>query len=380
MRILVVAVLLVAAVLMFAASALPASPGSTIRVALLENARTVELRGEDVQVSPIAGCPRCSPPMHVGGGDVIRAVSRDGGVEIDGAPFGRGARLRSERAIRLNGHEYAGTLEILKNGDGLAVVNELPLEEYVAGSLKAEIPDTWPMEALRAQAIVARTYAAYHRQLNAAKPYHIVASTANQQFAGRVAGSSPVWDAVRETAGQVLLWEGELFPAFYHTDDGGYTEEPRVVFAAGNLPALKSVRCEIASGPHFYWNLDLRLADLSEILRRGGITTVGAVTGIDVAERSQTLRVLEVVVRGARGAARLKGTDLRRLIGYDTLKSTLFAVAVDGEYARFSGRGWGHGVGMCQWGAKGMAEQGHTSTQILAYYYAGATLSTLTER
>jgi stage II sporulation protein D len=377
MRILVVAVLLIAAVLMIAASALPAPAGSMIRVALIENARAVEVRGDDIQVSAVAGCPRCRPPAHVGG-EVIRAVSRDGGVEIDGAHFGRGARLRSERAIRLNGREYAGTLEILKNGDGLAVVNELPLEDYVAGSLKAEVGEKWPIEALRAQAIVARTYAAYHRQLNAAKPYHIVASTANQQYVGRVPGSSSLWDAVRDTAGQVLLWEGELFPAFYHTDDGGYTEEPRAVFVSRNMPGLKPVKCEISTGPHFYWNLDLKLAELSELLRRGGVS-VGSVTGLDVVERSQTLRVVEVVARGTRGTARLRGSDFRRLVGYDTLKSTLFAVAVDGEYARFSGRGWGHGVGMCQWGAKGMAEQGSTAARILAYYYAGATLSTLSE-
>ena len=379
MRRRVVAVLPMASGLMLAASALAVSPGPTIRVAVLENARTVELRGEDVLISAVARCPRCGEPMHVGGGGVIRAVSRDGGVEIDGAPFGRGARLSSEGTIRLNGREYGGTLEILKNGGGLAVVNELPLEEYVAGALKAEASDTWPTEALRAQAIVTRSYAAYHRQLNAGKPYHIVASTANQQYVGRVPGSSPLWDAARETAGQVLLWEGELFPTFYHADDGGYTEEPRAVFAAKNMPALKAVRCEFSTAsPHFYWNLDLRLSELSELLRRGGVP-VGTVVGIDVAERSQTLRVAELVVRGSRGSTRLRGTDFRRLVGYDTLKSTLFAVAIDGEYAHFSGRGWGHGVGMCQWGAKGMAEQGHTAVQILAHYYPGATLSTLKE-
>ncbi len=376
MRLLVVAVLLGAALFMIAASAVPAPAGSTIRVALIENARAVEVRGDDIQLSAIAGCPRCRAPLSLGGGEAIRAVPRDGGVEIDGASFGRGARLRSERAIRLNGREYAGTLEILKNGEGLVVVNEVPFEEYVAGVLMAEVGQKWPTEALRAQAIVARTYAAYHRQLNAGKPYHIIASTANQGYVGRVAASSPVWDAVRDTAGQVLLWEGQLFPAFYHTDDGGYTEEPRAVFAAANLPGLKPVKCEISTGPHFYWNLDLKLTDLSELLRRGGVS-VGNVVGVDVAERSQTLRAVEVVVRGTRGSSRLRGSDFRRLVGYDTLKSTLFAVAVDGEFARFSGRGWGHGVGMCQWGAKGMAEQGYTAAQILAYYYSGATLSTL---
>jgi len=377
MRTLVVAALLVAAVLMVAASAFPGSADSTIRVAVIENARALELRGNDIHVSAVGACPRCTGPARVGGGQVIHAVARDGWVEIEGAPIGRGARLRSERAIRFNGREYGGTLEILKTGDGLALINELPVEEYIAGALKAEASDRWPIEALRAQAIVSRTYALHHRQMNAARPYHIVASTAHQQYAGRVPGSSPFWDAGHDTAGQVLLWEGGLFPAFYHSDSGGYTEEPRAVFNAKNLPALPAVRSEFSTGsPYSSWTLDLRLADLTEMLRRGGIS-VGAITGLDIAERSQTLRVAELVVRGTRGTARLRGADFRRLVGYDTLRSTLFAVALDHVWAHFSGRGWGHGVGMCQWGAKGMAEQGYTAGQILAHYYAGATLTTL---
>jgi len=364
---------------LIAGSPLPASAASTIRVAVLENARAVEFLGTDLEVSGAGACPHCGQPMRRGGVDVLlHAVSRDGSVEIDGEPFGSPVRVRSDALIRLNGREYPGTFEVVTSGDGLAVINELSFEEYVAGALKAEAPETWPREALRAQAIAVRTYAAYQRQLNASKPYDIVASTAHQQYAGRVADPSPIWDAVRDTTGQVLLWEGALFPAFYHTDDGGSTEAPSAVFAAKNFPALRPVRCQYASGPHYYWNLDLRLADLSETLRRAGFA-VGAVTGIDVAGRSESLRVLELVVHGTGGTARLRGTEFRRLVGYDVLKSTLFAVAVDQQYAHFSGRGWGHGVGMCQAGAAGMAEQGYTAAQILAYYYAGAILSTLAE-
>jgi stage II sporulation protein D len=107
---------------------------------------------------------------------------------------------------------------------------------------------------------------------------------------------------------------------------------------------------------------------------------VGAVQSIEVTERTASLRATVVTVRGTTATQRLRGNDFRRIVGYDTLKSTLFAVAVDGELARFSGRGYGHGVGMCQWGAKGMAEQGASAWQILTFYYPGATLSTLAGR
>jgi len=354
-------VLTVLLVLSVAASA---AASGTIRVAVVEAARTAELRGTDIEIADLG---TFSVPRRA---SVVRATAGSSGVELDGVRAA-GFRLRSAGPIRFNGREYDGTLELLPNAGGLALVNELPLEDYIVGVLRAEAGDKWPLEALRAQAIVARTYAAYHRVIAAARPYHLVASTANQQYAGRVPSTSPIWGAVRETAGQVLLWEGDLFPAFYHTESGGYTEDPRTVFATRNMPALKPVRCEFSAGsPHYYWSLDVRLTDLSEILRRNEVA-VGNVTAIEVTERTPSLRAATVSVHGTRGTARLRGNDFRRMLGYDSFKSTLFAVAVDSQVAHFSGRGYGHGVGMCQWGAIEMGREGFSETDILRYYYPG---------
>ena len=353
----------------------PAAAVELIRVAVVDGVRSVELRGSDIDITELNGCLVCATAPRRA--SVVRATLSAGAVEVDGVRSVGGFRLQSERPVRLNGREYPSPLEVVRNGDALAVVNELPLEEYVVGVLRAEAGEKWPLEALRAQAIVARTYGAYHRTIAGSKPYHILASTANQQYFGRVPAASPIWSVVRETAGQILLWEGDLFPAFYHTESGGYTEDPRTVFAARNMPGLKPVRCEFSAGsPHFFWTLDVKLADLSEILKRNDVA-VGSVTGVEVSERTPSLRAAVVTVHGSRGSARLRGNDFRRMVGYDTFKSTLFAVAVDGQAARFSGRGYGHGVGMCQWGAKGMAEQGYTARQILEFYYPGTVLSTL---
>jgi stage II sporulation protein D len=361
----------------------PASASDAIRVALQESVRLTEVRGTDIEISALpAGAPgeldRCGGCARWRA-DVVRAVWAGSAIEIAGQRAAA-VRLRSERPMRLGGREYGPVVDLMTNGEGIAVVNELPLEEYLAGVVRAELGEAWPLEALRAQAIVARTYAAYRRIISAGRPYHITASTAHQQYAGRVPPSSPIWGAVRETAGQVLRWEGELFPAFYHTESGGYTEDPRTVFAARNMPALKPVVCQFSAGsPHFYWTLDLRLAQLSELLRRNG-TDVGTVRAIEVTERTPSLRATLVTVRGTHGVVRLRGNDFRRIVGYDTLKSTLFAVAVDRELARFTGRGYGHGVGLCQWGAKGMAEQGYPARKILEFYYPGATLGLLDGR
>lgn len=358
------------------ASATPDS--GMIRVAILEGARGAELRGGDILVTEAGGCEACA--QRSWRTDVVRASIVGGELELDGrrsAAF----RLTSDRPIRLNEREYAGRLDVMRNSDrALTVINEVPLDDYLVGVLRAESNDRWPPEALRAQAIASRTYAAYHRMINAAKPYHILASTAHQQFAGRVATSSPAWAAVLETTGTILRWEGELFPAFYHANSGGYTEDPRAVFEARNMPGLRAVVCHFAAGsPHFQWSLDLRLADLGDMLKRHHVD-VGTVRSIEVTDRTASLRATIVTVRGTAGIQRLRGNDFRRIVGYDTLKSTLFAVAVDREVARFAGRGYGHGVGMCQWGAKGMAERGATAQQILEFYYPGATFARLEER
>jgi stage II sporulation protein D len=362
-----------AAALLLILGAGPVLAGGDIRVAIADGLKTVEVGGGPMMVSDLTGRSVVSDSPTW-----LRATLKNGAIEVAGRRVD-GLRLAPADvgALRTNNREYPGALEIVRSGDGLTVVNELPLEDYLAGAVKAEAGDKMPLEMLKAQAIVARTYAAYHRRLNAEKAYHLVASTLNQQYVGRVPADSVVWTAVRETAGQVLLWQGELFPAFYHTDSGGYTEDPRVVFAASNMPALKPVRVEFPSeSPHQRWRLELPLAELSAALLRGGIS-VGRVVALDVLERSVSLRVARIAVRGTAGTVTLRGNDLRRLVGYDTLKSTLFAVAVVGPVARFVGRGYGHGVGLDQWSAKTMADQGYTAQRIVLYYYPGATLSTL---
>jgi stage II sporulation protein D (peptidoglycan lytic transglycosylase) len=343
-------------------------------VGLGEGLATVELGGGPMVLQDLSGRSIAEEPVTW-----LRVLRRDGAVEWRGQLM-TGIRIIPAGAspLRFQQRPYPGIIEVMSAPEGLIVVNELPLEEYLVGAVKAEAGDKMPIEMLKAQAIVARTYAAYHRRLNAAKPFHIVAGTANQQYAGRVNADSPAWTAVLDTEGQVLLWEGDLFPAFYHTDSGGYTEDPRAVFAAANMPALQPVRVEFPSqSPHHAWNLDVAIGDLAAALKRGGVS-VGTITALRVLERSVSLRVSRISIVGTRGSATLRGNEFRRLVGYDTLKSTLFAVSVDRSFARFAGRGYGHGVGMDQWSAKTMADQGYTARQIVQYYYPGATLSSLT--
>lgn len=364
------------------AAAVPAGAAEPIRVAVGDGLRTAEVAATDLVTVLDGGTRR--PLFGIPGGRVIRVTPAGGGLEVAWGGSDRrrlamtGVRLETRRGgLRIGPRDYGGALEVWRSGEGLLLVNELPLEEYVAGTVRAEAPERWPAEALRALAVVARTYAVFHQVRNAGKPSHLVAGNQHQNYTGRVAEGSPAWEAVRATAGQVLTWRGSVFPAFYHSDSGGYTEPPQNVFSGEGIPPLPGVRDEFSiDSPNYSWAVTLPLAAVAERLRRGGVD-VGRITNLVVLERTASLRVVRLAVEHAKGTTTLKGKDFRRLVGYDVLKSTLFVpVVVDGA-VRFEGRGWGHGVGLSQFGAKGMAERGYSYPQILAYYYPGTALATL---
>jgi stage II sporulation protein D len=251
------------------------------------------------------------------------------------------------------------------------------MEEYVAGTVRGEASERWPMEALRAIAVVARTYAMFQQARTAGKAYHVVAGNQDQNFAGWVTEGSPARDAALGTAGQVLTWQGRLFPAFHHSDSGGFTEAAQSVFSGDGVPPLEGVRDEFSmESPNYTWTITLPLSVIGERLRKGGVD-VGQVTSLTVLERSPSFRVARLSVDSTRGSATLRGADFRRLIGYDALKSTLFVPVAQDGVVRFEGRGWGHGVGLSQYGAKGMADRGYAYPQILEHYFPGTVLATL---
>ena len=364
--------------------AAPADATEPMRVALGDGLRGVEIGAADLVTLQDAGMRRAL--FGIPGGRVVRLTPAAAGFDVAwGAASGErrrvamaGVRLATRRGpFRVGTRDYEGVLEVWRSGEGLLLINELPLEEYVAGTVRAEASEKWPAEALRAMAVVARTYAVFLQQRNAGKPYHIVAGSQHQNYAGRVGEGSPAAEAARATVGQILTWQGSVFPAFYHSDSGGYTEPPQTIFSGDGIPPLPGVRDEFsADSPNYSWAITLPLAVVGERLRQGGLD-VGDVRGLSVLERSASFRVARIAVEHSRGTATLKGTDFRRLVGYDVLKSTLFVPVVQDGAVRFEGRGWGHGAGLSQFGAKGMADRGYGYAQILAHYYPGTALQTL---
>ncbi len=357
-------------------SARPAGALPPVRIALADGLRHVEIGATD----PVTVLePGGETLFSLSGPRTLRVVPSGAGLDVVGA---RRVDLRALRfevrrgSLRVGVRDYVGALEVSRQGPGLLLVNELAMEEYVAGTVRGEASERWPSEALRALAVVARSYAVYQQGRGAGKAFHLVAGNQDQNFAGWAVEGSPPREAARATAGQVLTWQGRVFPTFYHSDSGGFTEAAQSVFS-GDVPPLLGVRDEFSmESPNYTWTVTISLAVIGERLRRGGLD-VGQVSGLTILERSPSFRVARMTVEHSRGTSTLRGADFRRLIGYDALKSTLFVPIAQNGAVRFEGRGWGHGVGLSQFGAKGMADRGYTYPQILEHYYPGTVLVTL---
>lgn len=290
--------------------------------------------------------------------------------------------------LALDGRTYRGDLEAWIEAGTLLVVNRVCLEDYLRGVVPRELLSS-QVEAVKAQAVLARTYALAHRKPGDAR-WDVRDDTSHQVYGG-VEAEHPTSDrAVLETAGQVLAWRGRLADrVVYHSTCGGRTEGNQPVFGTPPIPYLQGVECVDEAGrpgcsasKYATWTADWEGKDLGQELGRFLGKPVPAVRGLEIREAAPSGRVvrLAVLLEGG-GELELGGDDLRRALRYReasgqlrALPSTRFLVEPEAGEGRIrvQGSGWGHGVGMCQWGAIGMARQGSSYAEILGRYYPGA--------
>ncbi len=338
-----------------------------------------------------------------------------------------------DAATRLNGKSYRGGFDIRRDDAGFLIVNHVGLADYLASVVGAEMPRNWEIEALKAQAVAARTYAIQHLQPDAI--FDICDNQDCQAYGGMRSESDRTRAAVAETAGVVALFDGAPIEALYSANAGDVTESSEHVW--GNaVPYLRSVpspgdaaALSVSWGAEGYrWTRMISLPELADYrtFRNGG---VGAVIDLRVLERTPAGRPLRVLVVGTSGELELYGDQIRTALGLPSAfvelelapvssleligaaprrfgvllreghqitsvrRSIAFEAAppdielVNGavHVAVFerpaslilSGRGFGHGLGMSQWGAQGMALAGHTYDEILTHYYTGIELRAL---
>lgn len=264
------------------------------------------------------------------------------------------------------------------------LIGALPVEDYLVGVLASEMPLQWPLESLKAQAIAARSYTRATMKEREKRPYHVESSVQDQVFRHVANGvdKDPLIERAREavnlTRGVVLLNVGtkglknKIYKAFYHSDCGGKTSSTKTVWGFGeSKTAVADASC--AGRPANQWSLKIQrqelLRKLASFLNKP-VEMLGRLASLDVVRPDFKSRAQKIKVRFETGVeASMMADQFRALLGYTELKSTKFDVAENAEEFTFKGRGFGHGVGLCQWGSRALALQNKSYSEILAHYY-----------
>lgn len=341
-----------------------------------------------------------------------------------------------EEKFTIEGSAFRGSLNLIKDGSGFAAINIVDTDQYLYGVVSREMSDTWPLEALKAQAVCARNYALQNIGKHGSYGFDICANTHCQMYTGIEREAQSIYDAVDSTKGAVLTYNGDLCQCYYSSSMGPTTEDVRYVWG-NEVPYLTSVDNSYEDTENVtngVWSGVLTVTEASTIMRNKGYD-VGDVQKIEVLEYSPNGRVIKMRITGNTAIKTLE-REACRLVFNNITKSQMFTVVGDGEsegraviaitdgqtlakrrpdklqlltsagraefsgeslYATngqyqktyqdssndsvkntsftFRGQGWGHGVGMSQYGAKGMALAGFTYDEILTHYFTGAEVS-----
>ncbi|MBI5663927.1 MAG: SpoIID/LytB domain-containing protein [Nitrospirae bacterium] len=301
--------------------------------------------------------------------DTIRVLMHES--PYDPLPSPEASKIDSLNGeLFINGHFYYGSLEVLKDKNGLYVINNLPFEEYIEGVVAAEIGREWETEALKAQAVISRTYATFYKSFNSGNSYHITSSALHQLYKGK--NEDPlITDAVKATAGEILTYQNQPIRSFFHATCGGKTELPEEVWKE-SYPYLTSVDCFGRNAPYDNWQRRFSLKEISDALGIGSVKEIN-ISSFTASGRVKTL-IITLQDTSGNTTREINATDLRKLLGFKELPSTQFSLAKTGNVIIFTGSGYGHGVGLSQWGALEMARQGKNYREILSHFYPGATL------
>jgi len=338
---------------------------------------------------------------EVPAGASLTVVERGGGLGVSGAlswflaagdPLIVDA-IGADGFVRVGGRDYRGRVMVFSARGGLTIVNRLGLENYLAGVVPAEMGrrDSSEIQALYAQAVISRTYALRNRGRWNPLGFDFYATVADQVYGG-VSAERPIgWQAVNGTAGLAVTWRGEPIDGFFFSTCGGKTAKGTEVFANADRPYLAGIDdvdengvayCRIS--PRFEWRAEWSVEALRDILRESVPASLGAsisshavIQSVEIAERSRSDRVARLNLTIDGKDIVVNGPDVRQVLRPargELLRSSVFTLSQNRNAGRVvrlvaEGRGAGHGVGFCQWGAVGRARAGQNYRQILAAYF-----------
>ncbi|NTW15929.1 MAG: SpoIID/LytB domain-containing protein [Syntrophaceae bacterium] len=346
-----------------------APKGENVRVLIMSGVR--QIRVESTSLLEV---------RDADGKDILNKHQRaiieigEGMITLNGAQLSRNGLLimtAKSDMLSVNGAPYRGYLKIRKRAaGGMDVINILDVDAYLYGVVPKEMSPQWHPEALKAQAIAARTYVLYQKGKNKNRDYDVIASTTSQVYGGAGAEIKESNQAVDETRGMVILYNGQLALTYFHSNSGGMTEDAKRVWNA-DIPYLRTVKDEYSiKAPNSSWTLSLSTDTIRYALNNKG-SEIGSIERLVPVDVSPSGRIQKIKIFHGGGESVVKGTDFRITIDPVLIKSTLFTIINDEEKIHLEGRGYGHGVGMSQWGAYMMAREGYSYNDILKHYYRG---------
>ena len=278
---------------------------------------------------------------------------------------------QKDATIYINRRRFRGEIDIIREKNlKLLLVNYVNVEDYVKGVLYHEISHRWPIEAIKAQSVASRTFALYQAKINTHRDYDLTNDMYSQMYGGRTSEKYKTNKGVDSTTGEVLTYKKEIFPAYFHATCGGHTEDVSVLWKE-DLAPLKGVKCDFCrKSKHYRWKKRLSLKEIEDTLTDKGYN-IDSVEKISIVDRDKSGRILNLKIKGRRTEVLISAKDFREIFNPKIIRSTNFEVNISKGNAYFRGLGWGHGVGMCQWGAYFMAKEGYKYNDILKYYYPG---------
>ncbi len=283
-----------------------------------------------------------------------------------------GAAARKPSALAALSKKYRGRVERVSEKGVPVILNTIGIEEYIAGVLPGEVIPSIHGEALMAMAVVARTYAWHRYQTRGADAVHMYADTRDQAYCGRSCEDSRCTQAVQATAGLVLAYDGRALPSYFHACCAGHTEDVREVWGGGPVGPLAGVACRWCRSSKHYgpWK--------ATVEGRSLVKSLGwPVESVKALQKNASGRVKDVEVRGSGERTVLSAARFRSYVGSDVLRSTRFEAAGRRGRLEITGYGWGHGVGLCQEGARSQASEGRRWREIITWYFPGAELKRL---
>ncbi len=358
--------------------------GETVRIRLKKSVPSVQISGFGLEISPSLSLGPKESLIGIKNYKISIVKNKRGSFFVidDGKVKRRVAHSQlflHGDLLRLNAFPQPGDLRIYKtNKDTLDVVSEMPIETYLEGVLPAEMPSHWPLEAMKAQAVASRSYMLSLMKQRQKQHYDLDASVIDQAFQALgedEAHMKRIKMIVKDTKDIILVdSKNKVLRSFYHADCGGQTEEARYVWGDSPLRGtVKDKSCPMS--PWSSWQVVLTRPALKEKLATFlKVPESEKLKTVLIASRTPSGRVKDVDVVFSGGTHRVSAQQLREIVGLSVVRSTQFESVWYGDEWRLKGRGYGHGVGLCQWGTRQLALEGQTYQKILEHYYPNASL------